>query len=244
MLKYLQFSLSFLPLILIAVFFYLAETVPVFKYLEYALLAAGIGYVTYSYFTFQKLLKNINEEGNLPKIFADFPIYETSESEYRLIRQKMENFIVSVENDQPAEVELTAGEINCLRTKGNTPTKSGDLPSLRLPEYYKICNGKIYEYSITLAPFVSLSGFWSFAYEIKFFKEDEKLFEAQKMIEKDGRELPDDDNSIRDKRYLGGKLLTTILRLDKTMEWADSMKLVISKLQNIEVIEDKLVLRS
>lgn len=244
MLKYLQDSLSFLALIIIAIFFYLSYTVPAFKYLEYALLAAGIGYVAYSYFTFQKLLKNINEGGNLPKIFADFPIYETSESEYRLIRQKMENFILSVEDDQPAEVELTADEINCLRTKGKTPTKLGDLSNLRLPEYYKICNGKISEYSITLAPFVSLSGFWSFVHEIKFFKEDEKLFEAQKMIEKDGKELPDNDNSITDKRYLGGKLLTTILRLDKTMDWADSMKLVISKLQNIEVIEDKLILRA
>jgi hypothetical protein len=244
MLKYLQYSLSFLPLIFIVGFIYLSYTVPAFKYVELALMAAGIGYIGYAYFNTKRLIKNIEQGKNLPKVFTDFPIYETSESEYRLTRQKVECFILSVEAGQAAEVELSADEINCLRVKGQTPGKSGTSSDWTLPEYYEIYNGKVFEYSIAFAPFISLSGFWSFVYEIEFLKQDEQFFETRKMIRQDGKELSSKRQSSIIKRPLSGKFTSTILRLDKTLEWSDSMKLVISKLQNIEVVEDRLILRA
>jgi hypothetical protein len=244
MLKYLQYSLSFLPLIFIVGFIYLSYTVPAFKYVELALIAGGIGYIGYAYFNTKRLTKNIEQGQNLPKVFTDFPIYETSKSEYRLTRQKVECFILSVEAGQAAEVELNANEINCLRVKGQTPVKSGTSSNLSLPEYYEIRNGKIFEYSIAFAPFISLSGFWSFLYEIDFSRQDEQFFETRKMIRQDGKELPSKNQSSIIKRLLNGKFIPIILRLDKTLEWSDSMNLVISKLQNIEVVEDRLILRA
>ena len=240
--KYLDVFLTFLPLILLVLFIYLSNTVPAFAYVEWALVISGIGYMVFIYFNSQRLSKNLTDRHNLPKIYTNFPVYETSEEEYRLIRKKMETFILSVEADRSAQVELNSNEINSLYKKGKNISDSETKFIFSLPNFYEIRDGKIYKYSIGFFPF-SWTGFLSNIHEIEFLEQNGNYFTTQKIIEHNGKKISPKKQSLVS-QPLGGDLIDTLLRLDKTMEWSDSMKLVISKIRHIEISQDKLILRA
>jgi hypothetical protein len=244
MLKYLRYSLNFIPYIPLILFLYLSFTVPEFKYVELALMGAGVVYIAYAYFNTRKLFKNFETGHNLPKVLVDFPVYETSESEYRLIRQKVEQFVLAVEASTHIEVSLTADDLNCLRTKGESPNKIGSNSIMSLPSFYEIQDGRIYKHSLKIAPFVSSSGFQRFVFEINFEKEDGKFIEIHRMIKKNEKEIEIEKQLSIKNEFVCHQLLDIILYLDKTLAWKDSMKLVIGKLQEVEVQENKLVLRA
>lgn len=244
MLKYLRYSLNFIPYVPLILFLYLSFTVPEFKYVELALMGAGVVYIAYSYFNIRKLFKNFETGHNLPKVLVDFPVYETSESEYRLVRQKVEQFVLAVEAANHAEVSLTADDLNCLRTKGESPDKIGSDSIMSLPSYYEIQDGRIYKHSLKIAPFVSSSGFRRFVFEVDFEKEDGRFIEIHRIIKKNGKEVEVEKQLATKNRSICYQLLDIVLYLDKTLAWKDSMKLVLGKLQEIEVQENKLVLRA
>jgi hypothetical protein len=239
MLKYFRPLLGFLPFLPFLVMVYLAYTVPEFKYVLWAICAAGLVFWVAAYFNTRKIFKNISE-GQLPEVLATFPIHETSEVEYQASRQKMETFIRAVEANQTAEVTLTTAEINSLYLKGKTPNK---VSNPRPPEYYEIVDGRIYEYGIMVVPFVSWTGFWFWTYELSFLHEDDRLVETNRRISDNGKPIPIDRQNSFYKRYPEPKLLPAILRLDKTMEWADRMELVLGRLKTVEVVADQLILR-
>jgi hypothetical protein len=237
--KFLQPYLGFLPFIPFFVLAYLMCTVPGFEYVAWAIIALAIGYWVVASFNTRKIFKNISE-GRFPQLLAEFPVQATSEAEYCAARQKMEDFILSVEADQIAEVELTTAEVNHLYTKGKTPDKS----KVILLEYYEINGGKIYEYSIRPAPFISWSGFWHWTHELSFLRQDDRIGEAEKRIEDNGKRIPQErQTAFHQRQSPWCKLLPAMFRLDKTLEWADRMELVLSKLQSIEVLNDQLLMR-
>ena len=154
----------------------------------------------------------------------------------------METFILSVEADRSAQVELNSNEINSLYKKGKNISDSETKFIFSLPNFYETRDGKIYKYSIGFFPF-SWTGFLSNIHEIEFLEQNGNYFTTQKIIEHNGKKISPKKQSLVS-QPLGGDLIDTLLRLDKTMEWSDSMKLVISKIRHIEISQDKLILRA
>jgi hypothetical protein len=238
MLKYFQLALSFLPFIILIIFAYLMS-MPEFRYVSWAIIAVGFGCWIATYLNTQKIFKNV-AEGRFPRVLAEFPVQEASETDYHNARAKMEKFIFALKADQTAEVELSATDINNLYTKGKTSDKSRFI----LFEYYEINNSRLYEYSIRPAPLVSWSGFWHGTSELSFVRENGRFGEMEKRIKDNGRPIPPErQSSFYLRRPPWSKLLPAILSLDKTLDWTDLMELVVGKLQAIQVIDDRLILR-
>jgi hypothetical protein len=239
MLRYFRPFLGFLPFLPPLVLGYLAYRVPGFKYVLWAIGAAILAYWVAAYFNTKRIFKNISE-GQLPEILAAFPIHKTSAEEYQAAHKKMETFIRTVEANQTAEVTLTTAEINSLYLKGKTPNKvSNPLP----PNYYEIVAGRIYEYTIIPAPFISWVGFWQWTNELSFLHEDNRLIEADRRISENGKSIPPERQSSFYKRFPEPKLLPAILRLDKTLEWAERMEFILGRLKVVEIVADRLILR-
>jgi hypothetical protein len=234
--KYLQTIAGLTPLIILILYIYLSHTVPGFAYVEWVLLAIGLIVGIAAYLNTVKIMRNVASGNDLPLILADFPIYETTEDEYRQTRQKMEAFILSVEAGQSVQIALSADELNCLSTKGKTPSRS----AWSLPEYYGIRDGKVYGDAITVVPFVSCSGYWSFGSEIEFVRGDEGFSEIGHLIERNGKPRSPKKSPQR----FSTRLFTAILCLDQTPQWSNSARTVLTQLQAIEVIDEQLILRA
>jgi hypothetical protein len=239
MLRYLRPLLGFLPFLPPLVLVYLAYKVPGFKYVLWAIGAVILACWVAAYINTKRIFRNISE-GQLPEVLATFPIHATSEEEYRAARQKMETFIRTVEANQPAEVTLTTAEINSLHLKGKTPNK---VSNLLLPEYYEIADGRIYEYTITPAPFISWVGFWQGKSELSFLREGDRLIESDRRVSDNGKAISPERQSSFYKKFPEPKLLPAILRLDKTMEWAERMERILGRLKVVEIVTDRLILR-
>ena len=239
--KYLQRSLVFAPIALPILLWFLSRKFPFVLYIELAIIAIGIAWFIYQYFKITKLFRTISEGSYLPSAVEDFPICETSEAEYRTTRKKMETFILAIERGERIQVKLTAAEINSLATKGITPSRTEFADKLRLPGYYSIVGSQMFVSSITFAPFVSKTGIKTFVHTISLSKEDGKLIETQRLVKENEKSISTKHPGIN---LSGSTFLSTVLQLDKTLEWVDSMQTVIEKLESIEVLENEVTLRA
>jgi hypothetical protein len=236
--KYLQAVSGLTPLIILILFIYLSNTVPGFVYIEWTLLAIVLIFGIAAYLNTSRVMRNVNAGYDLPSILVDFPIYETSDDEYRQTRRKMEAFILAVEAGQPSQVELSADELNCLSTKGKTPNRVGF--SFSLPEYYRIYDGKVYSSAIALVPWLSYSGYWTFKSEIEFVRRDARFSVIGHLVERNGKARSAKKRPV----VFETQLFTYLLCLDSTTEWFKSAELVLNRLQSIEVIENQLILKA
>jgi hypothetical protein len=234
--KYLQIARGFSPILFIVLYIYLSNKIPGFDYFELGVLAVLLIVGVAAYYNTVRILRNVAAGVDLPKVLADFPIHSSSEETYRQIRQKMETFILAVEAGESVQVQLSADELNCLSTKGKTLDRS----AWSLPEYYEIKDGQVYASDITIAPFISRSGYYSFKSRIEIERRDKRFCEIGKVIERNGK-------SVSPKKRpwtFETKLLGSILVLDKTKDWNESAGLVLSRLQSVEIIDYQLILRS
>lgn len=236
--KYLQYAIAFSPLIGVVAFLILSSIYPPLKYVEYAVIVAGIVWLALAYRRLTKTVANIQAGRNLPAALAEHPIYETSEDEYCTVRQRVEHFVELIENNQASVLELTAGDINCLRNRGITPVKSGS-DGFAMPEYYEIRDCKIYQYSLAFFPF-SLRFFLSFIHEISFIEKEGRLSEARRTISENGKVRQSEQPIVYS--LAKSQLLDCILRQDKTLAWSEAMTKVIHQLEQIEVQNDRLLL--
>jgi hypothetical protein len=234
--RYLRVAQGFYPILLLILYIYLSSKIPGFKYFEMGILAILLVVGIAAYFNTTRILRNVSAGVNLPKVLADFPIYDSSAEVYRQIRQKMETFILVVEAGELAEIQLSADELNCLSTKGKTPERS----AWSLPEYYEVKDGQIYASDISVAPFISRSGYYSFKSRIEIERRDGHFCEVGKVIERNGKSVSPQKRPLT----FATQLLGTILMLDKTKEWNESYRLLLGKLQSIEVINNQVVLRA
>ena len=95
--------------------------------------------------------------------------------------------------------------------------------------------------SITFAPFVSKTGIKTFVHTISLSKEDGKLIETQRLVKENEKSISTKHPGIN---LSGSTFLSTVLQLDKTLEWVDSMQTVIEKLESIEEFENEVTLRA
>ena len=236
--KYLQAVSGLTPLIILILCIYLSNTVPGFAYVEWVLLAIVLIFGIAAYLNTSRIMRNVRAGYDLPSILVDFPIYETSDDEYRQTRRKVEAFILAVEAGQPSQVELSADELNCLSTKGKTPSRTEF--SFSLPEHYKIHEGKVYSSAITLVPFLSYSGYWTFKSEIEFVRGDERFLIIGHLVERNGKVRSAKKRPVVFETHL----FTDLLCLDSTTEWFNSSEVVLNRLQSVDVIEDQLILKA
>lgn len=236
---YLTSLLSLLPSIL---FFggalYLSSKFPIINYLFLLVFPIGFGYLYFTQWKSGRLLKAISE-GDLPQLLADHPVCETSKDEYRLVRERIEEFVSSVEQGEVAEVSLTTQEINCLQVRGVTPKKT-DITNI--PKYFNVIGDEIQEFSIMFFPFFK-GGFQRETYSIRFTKnESNHLDQTRVMTSVNGKVVsqPSGGNiSISQ-----SELIDSILRMDKTLAWAESMAVVIERLTEVKVEDSKLILKA
>jgi hypothetical protein len=234
--QYLRVAQRFYPVLLLILYIYLSNKVPGFGYFELGVFAILLVIGIAAYLNTARIVRNVAAGVDLPRVLADFPIHNSSEESYRQIRQKMETFILAVEAGESAQIQLSNNELNCLSTKGNTPDRS----AWSLPEYYEIKDGQVYACDISVAPFISRSGYYSFKSRIEIERRDEHFCEVGHVIERNGKSVSAQKRPLTFTTHLLG----TILMLDKTKEWSESYRLVLCKLQSIEVIDSQIVLRS
>lgn len=236
-----QILVSFSPLYIAVILVFLSHKYPLLDYGLVIVFVLGIVWLFYNLQKFRKTFQNIVEGQNIPQTLADFPVYVTNYEEYRVVRKRVESFVKSVEYGQNAELKLAENDINCLRTKGVTPNKSGS-NALSMPEYYEIKGNEIYENAANFMPFNS-DCYESSKSKIIFITDDGALLESKLVIQKNYKPVDQEQHIPIPKPLVHSKLLDCIFRLDKTLEWQESMGLVLSKLSAVEVIEEKLVLR-
>lgn len=183
------------------------------------------------------------EAGNTPQLLLEHPICETSKDEYRLVRERMENFVISVEQGKDAEVCLTTQEINCLKVRGVTPAQTGS-GAMNPASYFRLVGDEIQEFNITFFPF-SKGGFRRETYSIEFTKDENTKFSQTRVITStDGksRKLVEDEKKSQPLNQ--SDLIDTILRMDKTLAWSESMAVVIERLTEVKVEDNKLILKA
>lgn len=183
------------------------------------------------------------EAGNTPQLLLEHPICETSKDEYRLVRERMENFVISVEQGKDAEVCLTTQEVNCLKVRGVTPARIGT-DAMKPPSYFCLVGDEVQESNITFFPF-SKGGFRRETYSIKFMKDENATPSHIRVITSaDGKvnQSLDHENVLMPLNQ--SELIGSILRMDKTLAWAESMAIVIERLTEVKVEDNKLVLKA
>ncbi len=238
---YLISLLSLLPSIL---FFggalYLSSKFPIINYLFLLVFPIGFGYLYFTQWKSGRLLKAISE-GDLPQLLADHPVCETSKDEYRLVRERIEEFVSSVEQGEVAEVSLTTQEINCLQVRGVTPKKT-DITNI--PKYFNVIGDEIQEFSIMFFPFFK-GGFRREAYSIKFVKnESANPAQIRAATSIDGKVRQPSEYENVATPLSQSELIDSILRMDKTLAWAESMAVVIERLTEVKVEDSKLILKA
>lgn len=103
-------------------------------------------------YIFNRTLSGIRSGRNLPKPYADHPVYQTNIAEYEIVADKVRDFICAVLKGDLTSLEITGDEMNCIRLCGLTRERSG---SSGLPEYYRICEDKIIINTLVFFPFSS-----------------------------------------------------------------------------------------
>ena len=238
-----QYAVVSSPILIPLVLLFLSKKYPVVDSIATFLFIAAVAWIAYTFWKVRKVLADAVNGHNLSAALINFSIYETSYEEYGVVRRKVEAFVIALENGQDdVGLALEPNEINCLRTKGKTPTKSSN-EALRMPEYYEIREGELYEYEAMFFPF-SASGYDISHRKINFSVIDGSFLELKTLVQQNSKTVPLERQVTTASPILKSKLLNCIFCLDKTLDWQESMALVIGKLKQIEVINGKLTLRA
>jgi hypothetical protein len=128
----------------------------------FSLVGSIIPFILESFYLLNRKIFGINIEEEIRK----FPVFDYSESDYRLLRNRVKTFISQVDRGERASLLINSGDINLVAV--HHVINSMGLRT-EYPNYYEIQDGKILEHKLVYPAVLTKYGFiratWSFCFE-------------------------------------------------------------------------------